>query len=38
MIKKMRDQQIARKMKARGVSTSDIADFTGLSPEEIEKL
>jgi DNA repair protein RadC len=38
MIKKMRDQQIARKMKAKGVSTQDIADFTGLTPEEIEKL
>lgn len=38
MIKKMQKEQIARKMKAKGVATADIAEFTGLSPEEIEKL
>lgn len=38
MIKKMQKEQIAKKMKARGVYTQDIADFTGSSPDEIEKL
>ena len=28
----------ARKMKARGYSVADIADITGLAPEDVEKL
>jgi hypothetical protein len=31
-------RETARKMKAKGFSKKDIADFTGLSAAEIEKL
>lgn len=30
--------QSARKMKAKGFSADDIADITGLTPQEIEQL
>ena len=30
--------EVAGKMKAKGFGTGDIAEATGLSPEEIEKL
>jgi DNA repair protein RadC len=38
MIKKMQKEQIAKKMKSKSVPIQDIADFTGLSVEDIEKL
>ena len=30
--------EVAKKMKARGMSVEEIAELTGLSPQEIENL
>ena len=35
---KQKDNDTARKMKAKGFSTEDIAEITGLTAEEIEAL